>query len=70
MKTIYAEKGEVNGDIGHGITVVMTEADAKELRHQMAAFWQNRSVGCTLLVSGDSPFAQIYNELGKALGEK
>jgi len=47
----------------------MSETDARELRHQMKAFWENLSVG-RQPPSGNSPFAQIYIELGKALGEK
>jgi len=51
------------------VAVTMSETDARELRHQMKAFWENLSVG-RQPPSGNSPFAQIYIELGKALGEK
>lgn len=50
------------------VVVKMTPAEAKELHHQMLAFWQSLSVG-RQPPRGDSPFALIFAELERVIKE-
>ena len=49
-----------------GIKIGMTRAEAVELCNQMRAFWKNLAVEGQE-PAGDSPFAQVYRELSRAL---